>query len=214
MADKGKYYITTAIAYTSGKPHIGNTYEIILADAIARWKRQEGYDVTTLYATTHQRDSVRALIRTVARPDYLLLVGDAGELQSFVASAPSLELGSHITDLPYADYTGDGLPDVCYGRWTVNNAAELSVVVQKTLRYEQFCDMDTALLRRTLLVAGQEGTQPAPITTNGQVNYLKDELRVSHPEIDTLCYYNPTSGNQLPALKAVILFFAHAPLFS
>ena len=44
MADKGKYYITTAIAYTSGKPHIGNTYEIILADAIARWKRQEGYD--------------------------------------------------------------------------------------------------------------------------------------------------------------------------
>lgn len=42
---KGKYYITTAIAYTSGKPHIGNTYEIVLADAIARYKRQEGYDV-------------------------------------------------------------------------------------------------------------------------------------------------------------------------
>ncbi|MBE5888325.1 MAG: methionine--tRNA ligase [Lachnospiraceae bacterium] len=42
---KGKYYITTAIAYTSGKPHIGNTYEIILADAIARYKRAEGYDV-------------------------------------------------------------------------------------------------------------------------------------------------------------------------
>ena len=40
-----KYYMTTAIAYTSGKPHIGNTYEIILADAIARYKRQEGYDV-------------------------------------------------------------------------------------------------------------------------------------------------------------------------
>ena len=43
--NKGKYYITTAIAYTSGKPHIGNTYEIILADAIARYKRAEGYDV-------------------------------------------------------------------------------------------------------------------------------------------------------------------------
>ena len=43
--DKQKYYITTAIAYTSGKPHIGNTYEIVLADAIARYKRQEGYDV-------------------------------------------------------------------------------------------------------------------------------------------------------------------------
>ena len=42
---KPKYYITTAIAYTSGKPHIGNTYEIFLADAIARYKRSQGYDV-------------------------------------------------------------------------------------------------------------------------------------------------------------------------
>lgn len=42
---KGKYYITTAIAYTSGKPHIGNSYEIVLADSIARFKRKEGYDV-------------------------------------------------------------------------------------------------------------------------------------------------------------------------
>ena len=42
---KEKYYITTAIAYTSGKPHIGNTYEIVLADAIARYKRDAGYDV-------------------------------------------------------------------------------------------------------------------------------------------------------------------------
>ncbi len=42
---KGKYYITTAIAYTSGKPHIGNSYEIMLADSIARFKRKDGYDV-------------------------------------------------------------------------------------------------------------------------------------------------------------------------
>ncbi len=43
--DKKKYYMTTAIAYTSGKPHIGNTYEIVLADSIARYKRFQGYDV-------------------------------------------------------------------------------------------------------------------------------------------------------------------------
>ena len=43
--DKGKYYLSTAIAYTSGKPHIGNTYEIVLADAICRFKRMCGYDV-------------------------------------------------------------------------------------------------------------------------------------------------------------------------
>lgn len=45
MADNNKFYITTAIAYASGKPHIGNTYEIILADSIARFKRLQGYDV-------------------------------------------------------------------------------------------------------------------------------------------------------------------------
>ena len=45
MSEKKPYYITTAIAYTSGKPHIGNTYEIVLADAIARYRRQQGYEV-------------------------------------------------------------------------------------------------------------------------------------------------------------------------
>ena len=48
---KGKYYITTAIAYTSGKPHIGNSYEIMLADSIARYKRKDGYDVFFMTGT-------------------------------------------------------------------------------------------------------------------------------------------------------------------
>ncbi|MGN0532500.1 MAG: methionine--tRNA ligase [Eubacterium sp.] len=51
MASKGKYYITTAIAYTSRKPHIGNSYEIVLTDAIARYKRLQGYDVFMLTGT-------------------------------------------------------------------------------------------------------------------------------------------------------------------
>ncbi|MCM1100989.1 MAG: methionine--tRNA ligase [Acetatifactor muris] len=45
MENKGKYYLTTAIAYTSGKPHIGNNYEVVLADSICRFKRKEGYEV-------------------------------------------------------------------------------------------------------------------------------------------------------------------------
>lgn len=51
MASKGKFYITTAIAYTSRKPHIGNSYEIVLTDAIARYKRLQGYDVFMLTGT-------------------------------------------------------------------------------------------------------------------------------------------------------------------
>lgn len=51
IMNKGNYYITTAIAYTSGKPHIGNSYEIVLADSIARFKRKDGYDVFFMTGT-------------------------------------------------------------------------------------------------------------------------------------------------------------------
>ena len=51
MSEKPKFYITTAIAYTSRKPHIGNSYEIVLTDAIARYKRLQGYDVFFLTGT-------------------------------------------------------------------------------------------------------------------------------------------------------------------
>ena len=53
--EKQRYYISTAIAYTSGKPHIGNTYEVVLADAIARFKRQQGYDVYFQTGTDEDR---------------------------------------------------------------------------------------------------------------------------------------------------------------
>ena len=70
--DKQKYYITTAIAYTSGKPHIGNTYEIVLADAIARYKRQEGYDVFFQTGTDEHGQKIelkaRPTITLSARP--------------------------------------------------------------------------------------------------------------------------------------------------
>ncbi len=62
MAGKGPYYITTAIAYSSGKPHIGNTYEAVLADAIARYKRAEGYDVVFQTGTDEhgQKNEIKA----------------------------------------------------------------------------------------------------------------------------------------------------------
>ena len=57
--EKEKYYISTAIAYTSGKPHIGNTYEIVLADAIARYKKLRGYDVFYLTGTDEHGEKVQ-----------------------------------------------------------------------------------------------------------------------------------------------------------
>ncbi len=63
MENKGKYYLTTAITYTSGKPHIGNSYEIVLADSIARYKKADGYDVHFLTGTDEhgQKIETRAI---------------------------------------------------------------------------------------------------------------------------------------------------------
>ncbi len=79
--DKGKYYITTAIAYASGKPHIGNTYEIIMADSIARFKRQQGYDVFFQTGTDEhgQKNESRAAEKGVTPKEFV--DGTAAEIK-------------------------------------------------------------------------------------------------------------------------------------
>lgn len=62
--NKGKYYITTAIAYTSRKPHIGNSYEIVLTDAIARYKRMQGYDVFFLTGTDEHGQKIEEIAKS------------------------------------------------------------------------------------------------------------------------------------------------------
>ena len=62
---KGPFYMTTAIAYTSGKPHIGNTYEIVLADSIARFRRQEGYDVFFQTGTDEHGQKIELHLRNL-----------------------------------------------------------------------------------------------------------------------------------------------------
>ena len=176
-----------------------------------QWKRQEGYDVEVLYVNTHRRDSIKEQIRPYFNnasllepaPNYILLIGDAAQIQSFIGET-DLDGEGHTTDLYYSEFTGDYLPEAMLGRWPVNDTAELRIVVEKTLRYEQFRDMDTLQLKRMLLVAGNEQNAQAPLTTNGQVNYVSREVKLAHPEIDTICYHNPESANQLNEIQADI----------
>ena len=79
--DKGKFYITTAIAYTSRKPHIGNSYEIVLTDAIARYKRLQGYDVFFLTGTDEHGQKIEEYAKTagVSPKEYVDKV--AGEIR-------------------------------------------------------------------------------------------------------------------------------------
>ncbi len=81
MAEKGKYYITTAIAYTSRKPHIGNTYEIVLTDALARYKRMQGYDVFFLTGTDEHGQKIEEYAKAagVSPKEYVDKV--AGEIR-------------------------------------------------------------------------------------------------------------------------------------
>ena len=76
-----KYYISTAIAYTSGKPHIGNTYEIVLADAIARWKRLKGYDVYFQTGTDEHGIKIEEKAAAAGVEPQAFVDGVAGEIK-------------------------------------------------------------------------------------------------------------------------------------
>lgn len=78
---KEKFYLTTAIAYASGKPHIGNTYEIVLADAIARWKRLQGYEVHFVTGADEHGQKVQQLAGEAGVSPQEYVDGVSGEIQ-------------------------------------------------------------------------------------------------------------------------------------
>lgn len=82
MTRKPKYYITTAIAYTSGKPHIGNTYEIILTDSIARFKRKQGYDVFFQTGTDEHGEKIELKSAAAGKTPKEFVDDVAGEIKS------------------------------------------------------------------------------------------------------------------------------------
>lgn len=79
--NKGKYYITTAIAYTSGKPHIGNTYEIVLADSIARFKKLNGYDVYFQTGTDEHGQKIQDKAEAAGKTPQQFVDEVAGEIK-------------------------------------------------------------------------------------------------------------------------------------
>lgn len=175
---------------------------------LLHWKRQEGYVVETYLCDGQSREAIQEFLQqrydaaTVLHPapQALMLVGDIDHIPVWMGRHTVAGLDFHRTDLYYAEYTGDYLPDVLLGRLSVDDTAELRAVVAKTLAYERYELADTAYLGRSLLVAGKEETPPAPTVTNGQVNYLKQCLMAHDPEHDTFCYYNPASDTLVDTL--------------
>ena len=81
---KTPYYITTAIAYTSGKPHIGNSYEVVLADSIARYKRAQGYDVFFQTGTDEHGQKIELKAEAAGVTPKEFVDKTAGEINSSV----------------------------------------------------------------------------------------------------------------------------------
>ncbi len=100
--NKGKYYITTAIAYTSGKPHIGNSYEIVLADSIARFKRKDGYDVFFQTGTDEHGQKIELKAQEAGISPQEFVDGVAGQIREICDSLnTSYDKFIRTTDKPH-----------------------------------------------------------------------------------------------------------------
>lgn len=173
-----------------------------------QWKRACGFAVAEIYNDLHQRDSIKAVLQHLYDsssmdrpfPTFLLLVGNTADIPPFFGTHSPAELDISFTDLPYADFTGDCLPDILLGRWPVSDTSQLRQVIEKTLAYEQCRLEDETYLERAMLVAGNEGRSPAPAYTNAQVHYLSQAF--AQKGIDTIAFCNPAFDTLDPAWSA------------
>lgn len=195
-------------------------YQAVAKEAFAEalrplldWRRQCGYEVGLTLSDSLNRDEIRSIMRQL-NPDYILIVGDIEEVGSFSGSNNISGLNGHYADLYYGEFSGDYLPEAIVGRIPVRDSSELQAVVTKILSYEQH--PDTLSVQRALIVAGSEGSEPAPTTTNGQVNYVSGQLDF----LDTVCFRNPESNSLRDSVLAnlsepfgIINYTAHCDVY-
>lgn len=172
-----------------------------------RWKSQQGFHIHLLSPATPHPDSIRSALSLFYHshphlPMYILLVGDVDRLPAFRGKHFPSGLNNHSTDLYYAEYTGDYLPEAQIGRLSVSDPDQLAQVVDKIIRYEQ--GYYASLYNQLLLIAGSESRTPAPITTNGQVHYLSHLAALHRPLADTVCFHNPASASLRDSILAAL----------
>ena len=167
-----------------------------------QWKHQMGFRVETICPNSNNCDSLRATLRqryesaTPITPAqrYILLVGDVDRIRAFNGKYVPSGLNNHVTDLYYGEYTDDYIPEAIVGRLSVTDTTELACVLSKIIAYEQ--GEWAAEASQMLLAAGKEERPPAPTTTNGQINYLAELFSQQRPDLDTVCFRNPSSIGQ------------------
>jgi hypothetical protein len=140
------------------------------------WKTQKGFQVIAGYTNNPNIGNTTTSIKNYLAnlynnpptgympPSFILLVGDVAQIPAFNGTA-----GNHVTDLRYAEYTGDNLPEVYYGRFSANNLNELQPQIDKTIQYEQYTFPSENFLGEAVMVAGEDAGHMT--YSNGQITY-------------------------------------------
>lgn len=170
-----------------------------------QWKKEQGFEIVELY--TDEIGSTETAIKNYLAnlwesndepfADYLLICGDTGQVPTCAGVHMYYSGDSQPTDIYYAEYTGDMLPDVFYGRFSASSAAQMQKIIEKTIKYEKYGFENDEYLNGVLLVGGKETSGNAPTCVNGHLNYVKQYFTA----VDTAIYYNPSSANYTSEIK-------------
>ncbi|MFO8055264.1 MAG: C25 family cysteine peptidase [Bacteroidales bacterium] len=169
---------------------------------LVQWKTQKGFEVVEAYISDalvgNTPASIRAYLQGLYQnatpsdpaPVYVLIVGDVNELPTFMGQA-----GSHPTDMYYAEYTGDTIPDAFFGRFSATDTSGLNAQIRKTISYEKYLMPQPSYLNNAVLIAGADANY-APTHGNGQVNYIAGEYIHALSGFNTHKYLYPASSSQ------------------
>ena len=162
------------------------------------WKTQKGFNVIEAYtdnpAVGNTPTAIKQYLQNLyfnppqgmSAPTFLLIVGDVNLLPPFHS-----DIGQHVTDLYYAEYTGDKLPELFYGRFPASNVAELQVMIDKTLEYEKYTMPDPSYLGKAALISGADASHQLN-WSNGQIRYASDNYFNAAQSIDASVVLQPS----------------------
>lgn len=161
------------------------------------WKKQKGFTVVEAY--TDEVGTTKEAIKTYLQglydngtaedpaPSFVLFVGDIDVM-------PTWDNGNGVTDRNYVEYTGDLMPEIFYGRMSVENAAQLDIMINKTLQYEKYTMPDPTYLDEVVMVAGADASHGHD-WGNGQINYGTINYFNEEHDITSHTYLYPESEN-------------------
>ncbi len=162
------------------------------------WKTKKGFNVIEAYTNVigTTTTAIKAYLKDLydnpsdgTSPTFILIVGDVAQVPTFSGTA-----GGHKTDLYYAEYTGDKLPEVFYGRFSAESIEELQPQIDKTLEIEKYEMPDPSYLNNVVLVAGVDGSY-ASKWGNGVINYSNNNYTNEENGVNSYYYlYNDDSG--------------------